>query len=145
MGVTPSPRPGLAELAAGEWEGLHRDQVLRPGSILRPGWSFRPPGGEGYADAEDRLKPVVEELKEQRGTCLVVGHFAINRVFLKLFLGIEEEAIMAADIPHQILYLLEEDRPVRWLSVQGREGEGLLPWKPWPRPPEAELPPQEAG
>ena len=136
MGAEPSPRPGLAELSAGDWEGLHRDEALRPGSVLRPGWSSRPPGGEGYADAEVRLKPVVAELGERKGTCLVVGHFAINRVFLKLFLGLEEEAALAADIPHQALYLLEEGRPVRWLNARGEQGEGLLPWEPTPPGPE---------
>jgi broad specificity phosphatase PhoE len=52
--------PRLAEIAFGEWEGLSYDEVLRrdPDVVARreaDKWSFRPPGGENYAEVAVRV------------------------------------------------------------------------------------------
>jgi broad specificity phosphatase PhoE len=52
--------PRLAEIAFGEWEGLSYDEVLRrdPDVVARREankWSFRPPGGENYAEVAVRV------------------------------------------------------------------------------------------
>ena len=52
--------PRLAEIAFGEWEGLSYDEVLRrdPDVVARREankWSFRPPGGENYAEVAERV------------------------------------------------------------------------------------------
>ena len=120
------PRAEMAELSAGRWEGLTRQEALGEEKVIRQAWGSRPPGGESYQDGEERLRLFLEELRGLPGTTLVVGHFAINRSFLKSWLGLEEERVMAIDVPHEVLYLLENGAPVGWLDYQGKKGQGFL-------------------
>lgn len=58
------PDPGLLEIGQGEWEGLHRDEILaRYGQILMA-WRRSPmatwaPGGESIVDVQERLRPAL--------------------------------------------------------------------------------------
>ena len=58
------PEPGLLEIAQGEWEGLHRDEVMaRYGDILAA-WRRSPttawaPGGESLAQVQARVRPAL--------------------------------------------------------------------------------------
>ena len=58
------PEPGLLEIAQGEWEGLHRDEVAaRYGDILAA-WRRSPttawaPGGESLAEVQARVRPAL--------------------------------------------------------------------------------------
>ena len=58
------PEPGLLEIAQGEWEGLHRDEVMaRYGDILAA-WRSSPttawaPGGESLAEVQARVRPAL--------------------------------------------------------------------------------------
>ena len=58
------PEPGLLEIAQGEWEGLHRDEVsARYGDILAA-WRRSPttawaPGGESLVDVQARVRPAL--------------------------------------------------------------------------------------
>src|SRR5204863_2538146 len=63
-GSTPAVRPdaGLSEIAQGEWEGLHRDEVERRDGNLLATWRARPleahaPGGESLDEAAARARP----------------------------------------------------------------------------------------
>ncbi|MBW1712107.1 MAG: histidine phosphatase family protein, partial [Deltaproteobacteria bacterium] len=56
-------RPALAELSAGQWEGRPWAEVVGQWTILRSGWTDRPPGGESYQDGEVRLRPFMDELQ----------------------------------------------------------------------------------
>ena len=58
------PEPGFLEIAQGEWEGLHRDEVqARYGDILAA-WRRSPttawaPGGESLAEVQERVRPAL--------------------------------------------------------------------------------------
>ncbi len=79
----------MCELKCGRWEGRKRREVLS-GEIMRATWHDRPPGGESYSDAEVRVGSFIRELNssDYSDSILVVGHAGINRVFLKLWLGL---------------------------------------------------------
>lgn len=86
-------RPELRELFLGEWEGLSVDEVNRrfPGEWERRGLSidtYRPSGGESFADVSARVTPVFDEIvsKPERPV-LIVGHAGVNRVILCHVLG----------------------------------------------------------
>lgn len=121
-------REEMAELSAGEWEGLSRMEALGMNTIIRQEWWFRPPGGESYLDGATRLAPFIKKLRELPGTSLVVGHFAINRSFIKSWLDLKEDLVMGLDIPHEAFYLLEDDGRVSWFDNQDRQGEGFREW-----------------
>jgi probable phosphoglycerate mutase len=60
----PRPDPGFLEIAQGEWEGLHRDEIgARYGELLAS-WRKTPtltwaPGGESLAQVADRVQPAI--------------------------------------------------------------------------------------
>lgn len=123
------PRPALAELSAGQWEGRPWLEVVGQGTILRSGWTDRPPGGESYQDGEVRLKPFIDELQaleQGPAAVLVVGHAGINRVFLKLWLGLTPEEARQAVCPHQAVYIVEDRGRVSWRDSSGGQGQGLI-------------------
>ena len=124
-----APRPEMAELSAGDWEGKTRVETIGEDAPIRRDWLFRPPEGESYQDGTNRLIPFVEELRELSGTTLVVGHFAINRCFLQSWLALEPDLVMTVDIPHEAFYLLEEDGGISWIDNQGGQGQGFLDWE----------------
>ncbi len=123
--VAVEPRPEMRELSAGEWEGQPRLKCAGALFSLRRDWRFAPPGGESYAHGERRLSPFIEELRAYSGTILVVGHASINRVFLKIWLGVSEDTAMTIVFPHHAAYTIDNGR-VRLLFNDGGEREGLL-------------------
>ena len=83
----------LREISLGSWEGATMaeirarfpDQWAARGEALD---TFRPPGGESFADLARRVMPVFQEISETRQTpLLVVGHAGVNRVILCRLLG----------------------------------------------------------
>lgn len=69
-GAAPPPMradPGVAEIAQGEWEGLHRDEVEAGWPEALAGWRFTPteaqaPGGERLVEVQLRARGVIERL-----------------------------------------------------------------------------------
>jgi len=58
------PEPGLLEIAQGEWEGLHRDEVAARYSDILAAWRRSPttawaPGGESLAEVQARVRPAL--------------------------------------------------------------------------------------
>lgn len=121
-------RAELAELSCGSWQGLHRDEVLEPGTNIRTTWEFQPPQGEGYADGQTRLAPLVKELKADTRSerILIVSHAGINRVFYRLWPGLPREEAMTTFHPHEVVYRFRADGTVGHLSPGRPEGEGLI-------------------
>ncbi len=75
-----SLNPGLRELALGDFEGAHADDVLAaaPGFLIDPDAS--PPGGESIRDVGARTVPVLEcLLAEGDDDLVVVAHGGVNR------------------------------------------------------------------
>lgn len=121
-------RNELRELSVGRWQGRLRDEVLPPGANIREAWTFRPPEGESYADGQARLEPLVHELRraEAGQKVLVVAHAALNRVFLRLWLGLAADRTMAVIHPHRVIYRLTEAGLVERLSPDRPETPGLV-------------------
>lgn len=105
-------RKALVELSSGSWEGLHRDALGLGERTLRQGWIDRPPQGESYADGEKRVTPVVSEILDHslRGPVLIVGHAALNRILLRLLLGLSCREVVHMDMSHDILYRVQLDQ-----------------------------------
>ena len=118
----------MAELAFGEWEGLLRIVAKPPPGRLRAFWDERPPGGESYRDAEDRVGAFIRELGEVRGTgtFLVVGHAGVNRVFLRLWMGLEPDYAVRLLCPHDSVFILNGPGRVVTRSLTKGDFEGLL-------------------
>jgi probable phosphoglycerate mutase len=58
------PDPGLLEIGQGEWEGLHRDEILARYREILMAWRRSPttawaPGGESIVDVQVRLRPTL--------------------------------------------------------------------------------------
>ncbi|CAD0057994.1 unnamed protein product [Aureobasidium pullulans] len=65
------------------------------------------PGGEGYLDIINRLRPVIVELERMEDHCLLVGHRSVARVLLAYFRGLKREEVADLDVPIGMLYCLE--------------------------------------
>lgn len=117
----------MAELGCGSWEGLPRVQVAGDRPKIRMGWDDRPPGGESYLDGEARVRAFVREVNDMSadGALLVIGHAAVNRVFLKLFLGLQPETAMRIRSLHGIVYMVDPEGKVRRRSATGPDEVGL--------------------
>lgn len=128
LGLELEIKEAMAELSCGEWEGRPRSEVTAPGSVLRPTWEYRPPGGESYEDGETRVGEFIEELRQRaaKGNVLVVGHASVNRVFLRLWLNLGKELAARIVSPHDTIYLLDAFMDPRARSTTDREVRGLL-------------------
>ncbi|KAK8200626.1 6-phosphofructo-2-kinase [Zalaria obscura] len=117
----------LDELNAGQMEGLtyasiandHPDEYqLRKKDKLH--YRYPGPGGEGYLDIINRLRPVIVELERMTDHCLIVGHRSIARVLLAYFRGLNRNDVADLDVPIGMLYCLEpkpygvEFKAFRW-------------------------------
>ncbi len=98
-GLEPVVRPELAELDAGEAEGLTFQELReRFGPFLAEwvgprGHEAVMPGGESICDLEARLLPFVAELLEQReGDIAVVSHNFVLRVLACRLMGLDAAA-----------------------------------------------------
>lgn len=121
-------RDAMAELGCGEWEGKLRSEVGEGDPLIRMTWLDKPPGGESYSDAETRVAGFIQEIASEdiQYPILVVGHASVNRVFLKLWLGLDPECAMRINSPHDTIYLIEGREKIVAKSVTGLESEGLL-------------------
>ena len=66
--------------------------------------------------------------KAVSGPVLAVGHLALGRVILRRYLDLPQETALMIGHPQDAVYVLEDGK-VRWLTAEGREGEGLLPYE----------------
>ena len=78
----------LREIKLGEWDGLPRGHVRESHPDL---WrargedlaGFRPPGGESFADLEQRVRPQITQIAEEtQGTACIVTHAGVIRVLI---------------------------------------------------------------
>jgi broad specificity phosphatase PhoE len=93
LGVMAEVRRDLREIGLGEWEGLTFGEVQRrfPEEYRRRGEeivSYRPPGGESFADCARRAVRAFAEITHSRtGPLLIVGHAGVNRSLIAHILG----------------------------------------------------------
>jgi broad specificity phosphatase PhoE/predicted kinase len=103
--------PEFDEIFAGECEGLlyedirrDRPEVARARSADKYGYTY--PGGESYADLNDRVRRGLARTLFLAGDepLLIVGHQAINRTILSLFLRQRNEDVPYIYIPQNQYY-----------------------------------------
>jgi probable phosphoglycerate mutase len=90
----------LVEFTFGRWEGLTWPEVcLQDPELARAReadkWNFTPPGGESYAELQQRLAPW---LAEQEQPSVVVSHGGVARALMAMIGGLAEERAPIADI-----------------------------------------------
>lgn len=104
----------LDELNAGIMEGLtydeirtkHADEYLRRRRD-KLAYRYPGPGGEGYLDVINRIRPVIVELERMQDHCLLITHRSVARVLLAYFQGLNREDVADLDCPLGMLYQLE--------------------------------------
>ncbi|EGP84054.1 uncharacterized protein MYCGRDRAFT_87842 [Zymoseptoria tritici IPO323] len=104
----------LDELNAGVMEGLTYNCIstqfpseYRSRKADKLHYRYPGPGGEGYLDIINRLRPVIVELERMMDHVLLVGHRSVARVLLAYFLGLKREEVADLDVPLGMLYCLE--------------------------------------
>jgi probable phosphoglycerate mutase len=70
--VVTRAEPGILELAQGEWEGVHQDEIARRWPAELSAWRRRPweawaPGGESLQDVQARVRPALARVLERLG------------------------------------------------------------------------------
>jgi len=107
----------LNEIYAGKYEGYTYEQIKemdrdtfdeRKRDKLH--YRYPGPGGEGYLDVVNRLRPVIVELERMTDHCLLIGHRSVARILLAYFKGLGRDEVTDLDVPIGMLYCLE---PVR--------------------------------
>ncbi|KAK5107652.1 hypothetical protein LTR62_000933 [Meristemomyces frigidus] len=104
----------LDELNAGVMEGLTYNCIstqypeeYRSRKLDKLHYRYPGPGGEGYLDIINRLRPVIVELERMTDHVLLVGHRSVARVLLAYFRGLRREEVADLDVPLGMLYCLE--------------------------------------
>ncbi|KAF2857137.1 bifunctional 6-phosphofructo-2-kinase/fructose-2,6-bisphosphate 2-phosphatase [Piedraia hortae CBS 480.64] len=104
----------LDELNAGVMEGLTYSCIstqfpeeYRARKADKLHYRYPGPGGEGYLDIINRMRPVIVELERMTDHVLLVGHRSVARVLLAYFRGLRREEVADLDVPIGLLYCLE--------------------------------------
>lgn len=104
----------LDELNAGYMEGMTYHEIkdkyadefnLRKRNKMQ--YRYPGPGGEGYLDIINRIRPVIVELERMTDHALLVTHRSVARVLLAYFLGLNRNEVADIDCPLGMLYMLE--------------------------------------
>lgn len=104
----------LDELNAGHMEGMtyedikttYADEYARR-KRDKLAYRYPGPGGEGYLDIINRIRPVIVELERMTDHCLLVTHRSVARVLLAYFQNLNREDVADLDCPLGMLYQLE--------------------------------------
>jgi len=104
----------LDELNAGIYEGMTYEKIKndhteefnrRRADKLQ--YRYPGPGGEGYLDVINRLRPVIVELERMTDHCLLITHRSVARVLLAYFQGLNRDDVADLDCPLGMLYMME--------------------------------------
>ena len=117
LGLRPEAVPALREISLGEWEGLTVAEVRErfPGEYEARGRdlaTFRPAGGESFADLGRRAWVAFEALSDFKSPQAIVAHGGVNRVLLCRILG----------MPLENLFRLGQDYACLNVVRSGRDG-----------------------
>ncbi len=136
-------RRELRERSHGIVEGLTQEQIFKKfgktqDQRIKNKFLFKNPKGESYAEAQDRLKPFVEELKQKHFSqnVLVVSHAGINRLLLGLFSNLSPTEVLSIDQPNDCVYIIDNadtNPTVLRLTPQGIQA-GLFERDPSQKP-----------
>jgi len=110
----------LMEKAFGDWEGLDMPTIAQRypeqhAQRLAEPYTFRVPGGESYADAAERVRPLLEALE---GPTLLVAHGALIRSLL-VTTGLASPEVATRMVIHQGRWLELTAEGYEWYSAPG--------------------------
>jgi 6-phosphofructo-2-kinase len=104
----------LDELNAGFMEGLTYEDIkaryaeeFERRKQNKLAYRYPGPGGEGYLDIINRIRPVIVELERMTDHCLLITHRSVARVLLAYFQNLKREDVADLDCPLGMLYQLE--------------------------------------
>ena len=104
LGLPVSKAAGFRECDFGLWDGLTYDQVRREHGVGLSEWfsstEVAPPGGESFAQVQDRITAARDEVvREYAGrTVLVVTHVTPIKSMVRLALGAPTEALYRMEL-----------------------------------------------
>jgi broad specificity phosphatase PhoE len=127
LGLPVIAKDELVELSCGAWE-RRRLLDVKPGhKAIRESWQDRPPGGESYQDAEERMASFIGEVCSEASPdiILVVSHAGAIRVFLKLWFDLDPTVAIKIDCPHDTIFILNADNGIVARSIHGPDVENL--------------------
>lgn len=107
--------PELREILLGEWEGLTRADLQEryPREWEARGkdiGGYRPPGGESFADVQERAFAALEQIAARHsGDVLVVAHAGVNRVILCRLLAMDIDNLFELEQDYACLNLLKNN------------------------------------
>lgn len=126
----PWPVRELREIGLGDWEGRTFDEVRAqyPQEYQERGRDlagYRPPGGESFADLQQRVLSAFSAAAEKTGgDFLIVGHAGVNRVLLCGFMRRPLQELFSIPQDHAGVSILSESRGSwRVVAVNARADE----------------------
>lgn len=130
IAASPSAHPELREVSLGDWEGLLRREVAERwadefAARGRDMDTYRPPGGESFADCLARAWPVWKTITQTDAAAIaVVAHAGVNRLLLCRLLGMPVQNMFRLGQDYGCVNILELDRRnVRLRLLNGRVGD----------------------
>ena len=108
----------LREQKMGDYDGLTTAKVekLDPGFTERRAkdrWGVRPPNGESYTDALERVKPTLSKIMmnhQRNETILIAGHRATGRIIIGYLLGYSKEEILRINLPPGSAFYIQNNK-----------------------------------
>lgn len=127
LGLTVTAHAGLREVSLGDWEGLLRREVAERwadefAARGRDMDSYRPPGGESFADCLARAWPLWKTITHTDAAAIaVVAHAGVNRLLLCRLLGMPVQNMFRLGQDYGCINIVEvERRVVRVRLINGR-------------------------
>jgi probable phosphoglycerate mutase len=127
VGAEPAAHPELREVSLGDWEGLLRREVAERwadefAARGRDMDSYRPPGGESFADCLARAWPLWKSITTTDAPAIaIVAHAGVNRLLLCRLLGMPVQNMFRLGQDYGCINVIEiERRVVRVKLINGR-------------------------
>lgn len=105
----------LQEVHHGRIAGLSDAQIQRDhpqvaADRARDKYRYRFPGGESYADADQRAHHALAQIRATGGRRpLIVAHEMIGRMLLRNLLGLDPPTALSFSHPHEVVYRIQSD------------------------------------
>jgi broad specificity phosphatase PhoE len=103
----------LREIHHGHIAGLTNEEIRRDFPEVARGraadkYSYRFPGGESYADADERARRALFQIATA-GACrpLIVSHEMIGRMLLRNLLDLDQRTALSRSHPHDVVYRID--------------------------------------
>jgi broad specificity phosphatase PhoE len=118
IGVIPSAHPELREVSLGDWEGLLRREVAERwadefAARGRDMDSYRPPGGESFADCLARAWPRWKGITHVDAKAIaLIAHAGVNRLLLCRLLGMPVQNMFRLGQDYGCINIIEVERRV---------------------------------